>query len=85
MARRVSGAYISRVPSLPSKILSRAHLLRALVRANWIIAEAARDLGTSRQAVYDAMWRYQVPRKRNETALLEHYRKVGGKRKAAVA
>ncbi len=41
---------------------NRAALLAALRGAHWIIKDAARALGCSRQAIYDAMRRHDIER-----------------------
>lgn len=49
---------------MPMRILTdKAEVEAALERCRWIIADAARELGVSRQGVYDAMRRFSIPRR----------------------
>lgn len=44
-------------------LASRERLETALATADWIIKDAARALGVSRQAIYDAMERHGIERR----------------------
>lgn len=49
----------------------KATVLAALVASRWIISEAARELGVSREAVYRAMARHKIKRSLSKRALSE--------------
>lgn len=44
------------------KGLSRTRVTLAMRAADWVVADAAKALGVSRQAVYDAMERFGIKR-----------------------
>jgi len=68
---------------------SKERLVAALQQARWIIAEAARSLGVSRQAIYDAMRRHGVRRRQQSPEVYREVRRrtgsLGGRPKRAAA
>lgn len=54
----------------------------ALVRARWVISDAARELGVSRQAIYLAMERYGIRRRPQSYSV---WREMRARRPAAKA
>jgi len=61
-------------------LVERAPLLKALTDARWVISEAARLLGVSRQTVYSAMDRHDIEqRDPPESVLRELHRRNGSK------
>ena len=60
-------------------------LLASLEKHRWLISDAAKDLGVSRQAVYDAISRFEIPRHRDHDAFVERAKEAGdrGNRKLA--
>lgn len=83
MAQNFLTAYIEYVPVGP--LNDPAVLVASLEKHRWLISDTALDLGVSRQAVYDAIRRFEIPRHRDHDAFVERAKEAGdrGNRKLA--
>lgn len=59
---------------------NRDRIRKALQDAQWVVAYAARELGVSRQAVYDAMKRHGIARRKPNPAVWRQLKRELGSR-----
>lgn len=59
---------------------NRDRIRKALQDAQWVVSYAARELGVSRQAVYDAMKRHGIARRKPSPAVWRELKRKLGSR-----
>jgi hypothetical protein len=76
-ATRWVALYLVAMASNP--LTDREVLVQTLKSCRWVISEAARVLGVSRQAIYDAMARFEIKRRPLSKALIRELNARAGR------